>query len=137
MIVAIPLTIIPLILFNIVAFAFGATIWDGEIFRITMLSGVSWGPTIGDLMIVFAIIMLFLEIMKSAQAGSGTIINHVLSTVVLIIYIIEFIVSGVAANSVFFILTVIALFDVIAGFSISIRTASRDISFGTHGGPPA
>ena len=49
---------------------------------------------------------------------------------VLVIYIVEFIIVGVAANSVFFILTVIALFDVVAGFTISIRTATRDIALG-------
>ena len=95
-----------------------------------MLSGQSWTMTIGDLMITFGLVILFLEIMKSGRTSSGTITNHILSTVVLIIYIIEFIVVGVAAHSVFFILTLMALFDVIAGFSISIRAASRDISLG-------
>jgi hypothetical protein len=38
----------------------------------------------------------------------------------------------VAAHSVFFILTVIALFDVIAGFSITIKTATRDIALGQN-----
>ena len=55
-----------------------------------------------------------------------------LSTIVLIIYIVQFIVSGIAANSTYFILTVIALFDVVAGFSISIRTATRDIALSPH-----
>jgi hypothetical protein len=31
---------------------------------------------------------------------------------------------------VFFILTLIALFDVVAGFSVTIRTATRDIALG-------
>jgi hypothetical protein len=33
-----------------------------------------------------------------------------------------------AAHSVFFTLMVIALFDVLAGFSVSMRSASRDIN---------
>ena len=53
-----------------------------------------------------------------------------LSTIILIIYVVEFIVAGVAAHSVFFILTILALFDVIAGFSITIKTATRDIALG-------
>ncbi len=133
MVSAIPLTIIPLILFNIVGYAFGATVWSNEVFGITMLSAVRWGFTVGDLMIIVAIAALFVEVLRSARGASHTIANHVLSTVILIVYIIEFIVAGLAANSVFFILTIIALFDVVAGFSISIRTASRDISFGAGG----
>ena len=49
----------------------------------------------------------------------------------LIVYVVEFIVVPVAGDSLFFILTAIALFDVVAGFTISIRTAQRDISFGS------
>jgi hypothetical protein len=33
-----------------------------------------------------------------------------------------------AGDSLFFILTAIALFDVVAGFTIAIKTAQRDIS---------
>ncbi len=70
--------------------------------------------------------------MRSARpARTSTVTNHVISTVVLLIYVVEFLVVGVAANSLFFTLTLIALFDVTVGFTISIRTAQRDISFGT------
>ncbi len=48
----------------------------------------------------------------------------------LVVYLVEFIVVGVASNATFFLLTVISLFDVAAGFTISIRTASRDIALG-------
>lgn len=137
MIAAIPLTVIPLILYNIVGFVWGSAVWQTALFGMTMISGQVWSLTYGDLMILLAIVMLFLEIMKAGRTSSSTITNHILSTIVLIVYVIEFIVVGVAATSVFFILTLIALFDVVAGFSISIRAASRDISLGQPmgGGP--
>jgi hypothetical protein len=136
MIAAIPLTIIPLILFNLVAYGTigfagaGGDPWAHEIFSLQMISGARWSLPLGDLLIVFAILMLFFEVMKAARASSRTIANHALSTVALILYIVEFIVLAPAAHSVFFILTVIALFDVVAGFSITIRTAARDVTFG-------
>ncbi len=134
MITAIPLTIIPLILYNIIGFAFpGTTIgdtWSHEFFAVPLISKAEWALTLGDLMLVVGIITLFMEVMKSAQAGTATITNHMLSTVVLIIYIVEFVAVAVAATSTFFILTLFALFDVIGGFSISIRTAERDVSIG-------
>ena len=73
--------------------------------------------------------MLFFEMLKAARPAQRAIANHLASTAVLIVYIIEFILFGIATNSTFFILTLIALFDVAAGFTISIRTASRDIAF--------
>ncbi len=132
MIIAIPLTIIPLILFNIVGFADGGATatWSTEIVSLTMVSGAPWVLKLGDLMITLGIVLLFLEVLKSGRTSTPTITNHILSTVVLIIYVIEFVLVDFCANSVFFVLTLIALFDVVAGFTITIRTASRDVTFG-------
>jgi hypothetical protein len=125
----IPLTIIPLILYDIVG-SIWTSPWSGEIIGLTMISGARWSFTIGDLFILLGIGCLFFEVLKSTSSPSRTIINHILSTVVFIIYLIEFMVVGIAANSVFFMLLVISLFDVVAGFTITIKTASRDVSFG-------
>ncbi len=133
MIYALPLTILPLIVYNVVGYSLsGADPWSNVLLNITMLSGQVWSLKLGDLLITFAIVILFFEVMKAARSSTNTISNHVLSTIVLIIYVVEFIVAGVAAHSVFFILTVIALFDVIAGFSITIKTATRDIALGQN-----
>jgi len=51
-----------------------------------------------------------------------------LSTLVFIAFLVEFLLVKGAAHSVFFTLTIIALFDVLAGFSVSMRSASRDIN---------
>ncbi len=130
MLTAIPLTIIPLILFNAIGFAMPDA-WGGTLFPIPLMSGHTWNVTLSDLMILLALAMLFFETLRSAKpALTSTITNHIVSTVLLIVYIIEFIVVPIAANSLFLVLTAIALFDVVAGFTISIRTAQRDISFG-------
>ena len=140
MLTAIPLTIIPLIVYNVVALIFpGATpdaTWTREFFFLTMVSGARWGLTLGDLMVALAIACLFLEVMKSGRTGNATIANHIFSTIVLIVYIIEFILVYAAATSLFFILSLIALFDVIAGFTITIRTATRDIAYTPGYEPP-
>jgi len=130
MIAAIPLTAIPLILFNVLGFVYGGAPWGNEILTIPMASGLSWSVGLGDAMILLALLMLFFEMLRAARPAPTTVTNHLGSTIVFIIYLIEFILAGVAANSVFFILTVIALFDVAAGFTISIRTATRDIALG-------
>jgi hypothetical protein len=130
-IAAIPLTIVPLIIFNLVAvLGPGDSAFASGAFALTLVSGARWSVSAGDLLVALAIVMLFLEVMKAARASPATIGNHIVSTLVLIVYVIEFVVVGAAATSTFFFLTLFSLFDVVAGFSISIRTATRDVSFG-------
>jgi hypothetical protein len=134
MLTAIPLTVIPLILFNAIGFALGGDPWLVGRFSIPLMSGLAWNVTLSDLMVLLALAMLFFETLRSARpALTSTITNHIVSTILLIVYIVEFIIVPIAANSLFLVLTAIALFDVVAGFTISIRTAQRDISFGAGG----
>ena len=140
MLTALPLTIIPLIVYNIIAVTFPGTTpdatWAWELFGVPMVSGARWAMTLGDLMVALAIACLFFDILKSGRTGNATIANHILSTIVLVIYIIEFILVYAAATSLFFILMLIALFDVIAGFTITIRTATRDVAYSPGFEPP-
>lgn len=128
----VPLTVIPWVIYNIVGAASGVTAWDGVIFTMHMISGSAWSFRFGDLMVIVGIACLFGEVLKSTNSSSRQIINHLLSTLVFIVYLVEFIIVGFAAHSVFFILMILALFDVTAGFSITIKTARRDLALG-HG----
>jgi hypothetical protein len=134
----IPLMAIPLVIFNIIGFIWGHDVWSSELLGLTMVSGQRWAFSLSDLMILVGIGCLFFEILKSTGSTTRIITNHILSTVVFIIFLIEFIVVGFAAHSVFFILMVLALFDVVAGFTITIKTASRDVTYSRgEGTPPA
>jgi hypothetical protein len=128
----IPLTIIPWIVFNIVGVTSGDGPWNGVIFDLPMVSQQVWDFTWRDLMVVFGVVCLFGEVLKSTNTSSRAIVNHILSTLVFIVYLVEFIVVGFAAQSVFFILMILALFDVLAGLTISIKAARRDLAVG-HG----
>lgn len=128
----IPLTVLPWIVFNIVGVISGDGTWSTVIFDLTMVSGQVWEFTARDLMVVFGVVCLFGEVLKSTNTSSRAIVNHILSTLVFIVYLVEFIVVGFAAQSVFFVLTLLALFDVLAGLTISIRAARRDLAVG-HG----
>ncbi len=80
--------------------------------------------------IVIGLVALFFEIVKATRTGSGSLINHMLSLVVFILFLVEFLLVQGAATQIFFILMTIAFLDVIGGFVISIRTAGRDVSIG-------
>jgi hypothetical protein len=126
-----PLLIFPWLLYNILAFTvFGGNPdgWGGVVLGIPMVSGQSWELTSSDLMLVLGLIVLFFEVVKSTQSGRSSVLEHMLSTLVFILFLVEFLLVGACASSVFFILMVMALFDVVAGFTVSITSAGRDVT---------
>lgn len=135
MLTNVPLLIVPLIVYNIQVFLNeGVNIWQEKVVELTMISGANWVMTMGDLMICLGLVLLFFEIIKATRVGANSIIDHLLSTFVFIAYLVEFLILSSAAHSVFFILMIIALIDVLAGFSVSIRSATRDVQVGGGGG---
>lgn len=130
MIRAIPLTVVPLIAYNLVGYTLsGADPWARELISATLPSGSRWSLRLGDAVIVFAIVTLFVDMIRAAGPTGRSAIRHALSMIVLAIYLIEFVAAGVAAHSVFFILTVLAIFDVVAGASISIARSKQAAAF--------
>jgi len=126
-----PLLVIPFLVYNILAYTlFGGqpTGWSGEILHVTMVSGVLWQLSWGDLLLVVGLVCLFFEVLKSTNTGRSSIVEHMLSTLLFVVFLIEFILAGAAASSVFFLLMVMAIVDVVAGFSISITGAGRDVT---------
>ena len=127
---------IVLFAYNVLIFGLGVggADWTHAILTVNMVSGVQWTMTIGDLMILFGLLLLFFEILKATRIGRMSIVDHLLSTLVLIGFLVEFLLVQGAATSVFFILMVMTLVDVMAGFSVSIRSATRDVSLGDGSG---
>lgn len=128
-----PLLIFPWLVYNVLAFTvFGGNPdgWASPLFSLPMVSGQAWELTSADLMLVVGLIVLFFEIVKSTQSGRASVLEHMLSTLVFILFLVEFLLVGACASSVFFILMVMALFDVVAGFTVSITSAGRDVTMG-------
>lgn len=131
----IPLLALPLIIYNLVAFDFvgdKSNGWASPVVSIDMVSGAVWTMSVGDLLVVFALVLLFIEVIKSTKVGNASILDHMLSTFVFIAYLVEFLLVPAAATSLFFTCMAMSLVDLVAGFSVSIRSASRDVNFGGH-----
>ncbi|SFV37091.1 hypothetical protein SAMN05216456_2743 [Devosia crocina] len=127
----VPLLVVPFVLYNLVVFLFfgGNPInWGAGLFSVPMPSGMPWAITAGDLLLVLGIVMLFFEVLKSTNIARNSIVEHMLSMVVFVAFLIEFLLVGAASSSVFFLLMVMSLIDVVAGFTVSITSASRDVS---------
>jgi len=131
----IPLLSIPLIIYNLVAFDIVGNKengWASPVMSVDMVSGAVWTMSVGDLLVVLALVFLFIEVIKSTKVGNASILDHMLSTFVFIAYLVEFLLVPAAATSLFFTCMAMSLVDLVAGFSVSIRSASRDVNFGNH-----
>ena len=128
----IPLTLIPLAVYNVIAFGLigeiPGEVWVQPVFTIELPSNARWTMILGDLMITVGIVFLFAELWKATRIGRFSALDHVLSTLVFVAYLVEFLIVRQAAHSVFFILMVIAFVDAIAGYLISLGAARRDVS---------
>jgi hypothetical protein len=125
------LSAIPLLAFVVIAYV--AFAWAGADFTLprftpTLPSGGVWQITLGDMLLTVALVVLFFEVVKSSRTGGNSVVDHALSMTVFIACLILFLVWQPAATSLFFLITVISLIDVIAGFSVTIRSARRDYS---------
>lgn len=128
---AIPLLIVPFVLYNLGLlgiFGSGDDPWANQMLSIRMMSGGVFSMTLGDLIVLIGLLLFFIEIVKSTRTSSASIMDHLLSTFVFVAFLVEFLLVKGAAHSVFFTLMVIALVDVLAGFSVSMRAATRDIN---------
>ena len=124
-----PLMAIVIIIYNVIIFLTGLSM-ESQVTSITLISGAIWTISVGDVIVFTGLILLFLELINSTKTGASTIVNHALSMLVLLIVLVEFIVLPQFGTSTFFALVLLALFDVIAGFTVTITAARRDFTVG-------
>ena len=124
---AFPLLIFVLMAYNLVFWS-GSLALEDEVFRAVMTSGALLVLTVADLLLLFALFILFLEVLKAAGSSNATILDHILSTGVFILALVEFLLVPQAGNAPFLMLVIICFMDVVAGYAVTIRTARRDIS---------
>lgn len=86
--------------------------------------------TVSDAFILSSIFFLYIETFKATRTSVISIIDHALSLLVFVIFLIELLVVQRLGNTTFLILTTAALMDVVMGFTVTISTAKRDIAFG-------
>lgn len=128
MLTPVPLLIIPLALFNIVAFLTPSLDWSSQLALVSMLSGAQWKITLAEAFVAVCLLFLFFEIIKSTRISSRSLIDHMLSILLFGVSLAEFLLVQQAGNSVFALMLCVMLLDVMTGFSVSIRVAQRDMS---------
>ncbi len=150
---AIPLLFIVLIIYNALVFAFGGTNPDAifygsasldtttnklithsaDLFSLKMPNGGEWHFQLGDLVLLIGILLLAVEVVKATYTRGAALADQALSTILFVVFLVEFMLVPKASTSLFFLLTLLTAFDVVVGSIIGIRTARRDIGFSGPG----
>ena len=125
-----PLLALPMLYYNIAVFVgLGAdqaqvSAWlASHAFKLTMFSGAVWSMTQADVIVAAAMGLLFIEILKSVGSPMLSLVNHGIAVMTLLVYVVEFISIPGFTTSVFFLLAMMQLIDVIAGYTITIVSA--------------
>jgi hypothetical protein len=122
-----PLLLIPFAIYNMIVFLTPGVSWTATVTTVHMMSGQDWVLTWEDLLIAFAIFLLWIEIIKSTRMGMRSIMDHILAMVLFVAMLVEFLLVQRAGTSTFFLLMIICLVDVLAGFIVSIRSSQRQV----------
>jgi hypothetical protein len=123
-----PLLLVPFAIYNIVAFLMPGVSWSGVLLTVHMRSGADWTLSAGDVLVAFAILLLCGEVLKAARISARNVVDHALSLLLFLGIFAEFILVRQAAAATFFLLLVISFVDVIGGFSVTLRSAQRDLA---------
>lgn len=139
-----PLLAIPVIIYNLMALAVGGDAeyisaagspvapllarLDAVMFSVPMIGSVTWEVSGGDVLVILAISLLFMEIIKSTSTGTATIMNHAISLGLFVLCLVQFLLLPNFATSVFFFIMIMTVLDVLAGVIVTIVAARRDFS---------
>lgn len=126
----IPILAFLLVFYNFLAFSTAneQSAMDAVWLRTTLASGAVLRVTVSDLFIMLGVVSLYAEIFKATRPTQASILDHVLSMVVFVIFLVEFLVLPQVGQAAFLILTLMSFLDVIAGFTVTIVSARRDIA---------
>jgi hypothetical protein len=126
---AIPLPAIVLLIYNALVLLGGdpAARLTAKVIGAPLTSGAAFTLTLGELLLLVGVFSLFIEIVKATRSSMTSAVDHALSALVFAAYLIEFLLVKAAGTGVFLVLTVTSFLDLIAGFTVTIGAARRDI----------
>src|SRR3954462_475709 len=121
--VGFPLLLIPLAVYNIIAFLMPSVSFTDVLFKVPMITGEAWPVTLADLLLALGVVLLLLEVVKGARPGSKFLMDHLLSLIVFGAAAAEFVMWPKFGNSTYFLLVLLAMADFLGG--IAQRTRPR------------
>lgn len=126
--IAFPLLLIPFTLYNIVVFILDLSFTD-TLVSLPLLEGRALPVTTGELLIILAMLLLYLEVVKAARVGMKGVMDHVLALALFIGMACELALVPKAATSTLLLLTALAFVDLIVGLSVSTRRKQPELVY--------
>jgi hypothetical protein len=127
-VIGFPLLLIPLAICNIIVFLMPGVLLTYPVLTLTLMSGVPWPVTLGDTLLALGIVLLLFEIIKGVRPGGKYLTDHLLSLVVFGGAAAEFVMLPQFGSSTYFMLTVLALVDLLSGFVLRARRPARAVA---------
>src|SRR5215471_7593608 len=122
--IAFPLLLIPFALYNMIIFLLNMPFSD-TVFSIPLMAGRRLPVSTGDLLVMLAMLLLYVEALKSARLGMKGIMDHVLAFLLFVGMAVELVMVERATTTTLLLLTVLAFVDVITGISLAVRRKPR------------
>ncbi|MGH6986770.1 MAG: hypothetical protein ACRED9_08040 [Caulobacteraceae bacterium] len=128
MLAAFPLTALPVAAYNLLAltvlggFSAPAAVsrLTAPIFSLRNRAGGDWPINLSDILLAAALILFFVELLKAIATRRAAIVNHGLSIALFILCLVEMLLASAFATSTFFLISLMVLLDVLAGFVATI-----------------
>ncbi|MBC9878786.1 hypothetical protein G8O24_15705 [Bradyrhizobium sp. INPA01-394B] len=124
--VGFPLLLIPLAVYNIIAFLMPTVSFSDVLFRVPMITGEPWPVTLSDLLLALGVVLLLLEVVKGARPGAKFLMDHLLSLIIFGAAAAEFVMWPKFGNSTYFLLVLLAMADFLGGIA---QRARRRIAY--------
>ena len=99
-----------------------------KVISASLASGAVFTLTVGELLVLLGVFAMFIEIVKATRSSMASAVDHALSALVFTAYLIEFLLVQAAGTGVFLVLTLVSLLDLIAGFTVTLGAARRDLT---------
>ncbi len=131
---AAPLLLLPVAAYNLFALTLSGGLRSIEaharltapLFQLRTAPGGVWPVSIADLLLAASLVVLFVELIKSTGSRRLAIANHALSMVVFVACLVEMLMAPAFATSTFFLITLMVLLDVLAGFVVTLAAARQE-----------
>lgn len=124
--VGFPLLLIPLAVYNIIAFLMPSVSFSDVLFKVPMITGETWPVTLADLLLALGVLLLLLEVVKGARPGAKFLMDHLLSLILFGAAAAEFVMWPKFGNSTYFLLVLLAMADFLGGIA---QRARRRIAY--------
>jgi hypothetical protein len=122
----VPLIGVLAVVYLIVAAVYKSAL-EVTLFKIALPSGAPWSFGVNDLFLLVGLALLYLEILKSTRSGRGQIVEHIVSMIVFVGCLLMFLLVPHTGTTTFLLITAMSAIDVVAGFTVSIVSARRDL----------